>query len=200
MKGNIMLNISNLIPSVIVAGYNVAATREAALQAIKEAGGEKQRYVRESFVVGYMAARLTDKEDTSDTIPLDLEQRAVLILNSKGARADKIKKGERRRTPKEEALYGAARKAWHVVLKTAEVVTVEKRGGARPKTPDASPTSTGTKPPVIPRHDNPQAIAAFLLQQATMLSAYIAKNVQNASIAERNAVGEFLESCKHFSQ
>ena len=124
------MQYDNLLNSIVAAGWNVNNAKQEAVEAIKQAGGTEQKFVRESFVVGWMACKLFNNAKFDGAITAKMENAALSILNKKGKDAKTLKAGEKRRTDAEELLYHNARHAWRGVLFVAQVKSADKRGGA----------------------------------------------------------------------
>ena len=165
------MQYDNLLNTIVAAGWNVNNAKQEAVAAIKQAGGAEQKFVRESFVVGWMACKLFNNAKFDGAITVKMENAALSILNKKGKDAKTLKTGEKRRTDAEELLYHNARHAWRGVLFIAQVKSADKRGGANNKA-----GSNG-------KDKQPETVATFEQHRAYMLEHCSLLTLQDDRIA-----------------
>jgi hypothetical protein len=182
------------IKSLAVAAFAFARNRKAVIALVQKTGATDE--ARREFIVGHMAHSLNGKAVTPSTTML---AKAGEVLDMAGhASKSKLKKGQGRRNATQEKAYGAARKAWHLIVKEAGVAPADNRGGANNKgktktgtneaAPKAPPVAT---PEAMPKASDRETAMAFLNQQAAMLLAYVNKGAKHVPMDFAMAVKAF---------
>lgn len=170
--------VVNALASISKAAFAYARNKSAVIALIKATGATKE--ARHNFIVGHMAQALNPKATDLSAAML---AKAETALKAKGKDSKgKTAKGQSRRTEAQERAYGAARKAWHLVVKSAGVEAADKRGGANNKgkvnpasnPPEAAPQ--GKVETVAPKAPDAETAAMYVTQQAVALLAYANKN------------------------
>ena len=169
--------IESGLADMAVAGFAYARAHASVTALIKVTGATKA--ARKQFIIGYMAAR--SNPAAAELSPAMLSK-ATTAFNAKGKDSKgKVAKGQARRTEEQERAYGAARKAWHLIVKAAGVEAADKRGGANNKgkanagkVPAKAPASGPVQ--VAPKAKSGGEATAYVMQQAAMLLAFANKN------------------------
>jgi hypothetical protein len=157
-----------------------------------------QKSLQREANIGSIKARLM-----SNGASADLRAQAIAILDAKGKdTTSKLKAGERRRTPQEEAMYTAARAAWSYALRTGGYKTADKRGGGKrganttPKDKAPAPKPKLTKALLTPKVATGNAYVQHVMMQASALMAFHDKNAKAATPQLSSAIADFAAAVK----
>ena len=171
--------VVNALGNVTAAAFSYARNRNALISLIKVTGATKE--ARNRFIVGHMAQAFNPKAETPTAAMI---AKAEQVIKAKGKDSKgKVAKGQARRTEPQERAYGAARKAWHLVVKSAGVEAADNRGGANNK----GKVNPGSNPPepakvetvdVAPKVTDRETSSAYVLQQAVALLAFANKHAK----------------------
>jgi homospermidine synthase len=185
--------LANALFDVFEAGYQSVSWKDKAMQAIKAAGGEKQKAVRTNFIAGAMCRIAMGAN--ADFVPCTAEMQAEMLA------ALTIPKGSKRKiSAKTAKLYDAGRQVWSRLLKKAGVKSVEKRGtksGASKVAAKAAIKAAASPAPIVegatPTAKTWNDQREFYMQERAKLLGYSNKNAKTA----RGNAGEIIrEVCR----
>ena len=169
--------VINALADVAPAAFAYGKNKVALVSLIRITGATKA--ARDRFIVGHMAFALHPKAETA-TYAMLAKAETVMAAKGKGS-TGKLAKGQSRRTEAQERAYGAARKAWHLVVKAAEVTATDNRGGAN----NTGKVKTGSNKPdivkaaandVAPKAATAEVANEYFRQTAVTALAFANKN------------------------
>lgn len=185
-----------LLSNVAPAALNEGVARNAAIAAVKAAGGNDP-LVRLRYIAGRIGARL--RSMGSNVNDAELISQGEAIINMAGKDAARVADGQSRRSPEQERLYGAGRVAWAALLRDAGIVANKAKDTSKTRkarTSTANKTAANSNRPASPKVKDAGALLAYGLIQAKALASTVNKNAKICPPAFSSAVQDFNAALK----
>lgn len=198
-------SVKAALPAVAPAALREGVARSAVVTAVRAAySPASQGAVRDAYITGRIAAGLRRLGDNRDDAALLADGRAILEMAGKDAA--RVKDGQARRSPEQERLYGAARVAWHSILREADVRSTGKNAGnsnakGNTRKRKAAPKAANSNRPASPRVKTVEELHKYYSVQAAAMLSTANKNAKlnsgtGAVLAMTRAVQAFDTAIK----
>lgn len=184
-----------MLASVAPASLNEATARNAAIAAVKAAGGNDP-LVRREYIAGRIGGGL--RRLGSNATDAMLIKDGYAVIDMAGKDASRVADGQTRRSPEQERLYGAGRVAWSALLRDAGIVSMTSRDTSKTRKPKAGANkkAANNNRPASPKVKDASAALAHVVLQAAALLSFTNKNAKIMPPALSTAIGDFNTAVK----